>query len=81
MSKDTSAAVDEAIRAHIADELDGRLCSGWALIGVAVNGEQVGHGGASYHYETMPGQPYHASLGLAHLLLQWLEPQETEDDE
>lgn len=79
MSDETQRALHDALRAHITDELDGRLCSGWLLIGVGVNGDQVGHGGASYHYEAMPGQPYHSSLGLAELLLRWLDPEEGDD--
>ena len=80
MSERTKLAMDEAIRAHVSDELHGRLCSGWALIGVGVDGDQVGNGGASYHYETMPGLPYHAGLGLAELLVRWYENDDLEDE-
>lgn len=78
---DQTPTLDDLIRETVATELDGRMCSGWLLIAVGVNGDQVGAGGASYHYETMQGQPYHASVGLAHLLLGWLNTDDTEDDE
>ena len=81
MSAETGAALAEALAAHVSDELGGRMCSGWLLIGSAVNGDQVGNGGASYHYETMPGQSYHASVGLAVLLERWLSPTDFGDEE
>lgn len=64
------AALDDAIRQYAAavdrtaDEQGPYVVTGWVLITSGVRGSFNGDDGTAYITEAMPGQPYHAALGL-----------------
>lgn len=71
MSKQTLAALDDAIRAHIASEAEEHapgqdVVTHWTLVvGVlADDGEHEEGGGSPFWVESAPGQPTYVSAGL-----------------
>ena len=64
MSDQTKAALESAIRAHVADELDGALTTGWALIAAAATDTDFAVGQTEYFTESADMQPHHSTLGL-----------------
>lgn len=64
MSIETRTALDDAIRAHIADIENGSLACGYVVIAAAI---PLGEGDAIYYPIITPeGQPSHVGLGLAY---------------
>ncbi len=63
MSNQTKAALEDAVRAHIADELDKTVVS-WALIAAAIDPASYADGGAHYWREQSDGQQLHVTEGL-----------------
>lgn len=64
MSEATKDALDDAIRAHIADECDGKSLMSWVLVTYAVHAEDFGTGAGGYYREVAAGQPQHVTDGL-----------------
>ena len=64
MSQQTRAIVEDAIRAHVADETNDRIVIGWELVCVTTTPADAGTGGAYYWRDCAAGQPHHASVGL-----------------
>lgn len=64
MSAATAQAIDAAVRAHIADEADGQLAVGWALVVARTNVRDDGH---DYVVEAPEWQPAHHTIGLLRL--------------
>ena len=64
MSAQTKSAIDDALRAHIADEV-GTMVVAWALAVASVDPESHAEGGAHYLREQPEGQPLHATEGLS----------------
>lgn len=62
MSDATKQGVEDAIRAHIADEMDGTMLIGYAAIAVGVNSEKMES--TAYMSVYPSDQPWHASAGL-----------------
>lgn len=62
--------LDEAIREYTAacdetaDEQGAFMVTGWVMIVSGIRSSFNGDDGASYISESMPGQPWHAGLGL-----------------
>ncbi|MFF8817800.1 hypothetical protein ACF07D_07375 [Leucobacter sp. NPDC015123] len=69
MSEITKAALDEAVRAHIADEHDDSLAASWVLIAERVPLD--GDDGHSHVVDVVPdGQSAVTTMGLAYFLAQ-----------
>lgn len=81
MSAATKNAVDQAIAAHVADEGDGHLLTGWVLIAAGMNGDNFERESTNYFYELADKQPFHSSLGLARRLFRWVDSFDDEVDE
>ena len=62
MSAETKAALEEAITAHLADEMDGSMMTGYELVIAGWPPEKPNH--TTYYYETPDDQPFHVSIGL-----------------
>lgn len=60
---DTLAALEEAIRDHLADL--GHL-NDWVLVAATTELEDIGTGRTSYTLVNAPAQPVHVSFGLLH---------------
>ena len=64
------AALDQAIRDYTkacdntAEELGAFIPTGWVMIAAGVRSSFDGDDGTAYISESMPGQPWHAALGL-----------------
>jgi len=69
MSDSTKSALDDAIAAHLDDENEGILMTGYVLhvSGIRPDAPNTTH--TVYTDEYMTGQSFHISLGLAHALL------------
>ncbi len=65
MSANTLNAVDDAIRAHIADENDGATVTGWLVSVAHVTAENLTDGVTGLRGIVPEGQPFHVSVGLA----------------
>ncbi|WP_100813037.1 hypothetical protein [Microbacterium lacus] len=69
MSDQTKRALDEAISAHIADEVEtGVIVTGYVLHASYVSHENVGRGTHGYFAEFAEDQPYHVAYGLVQML-------------
>lgn len=66
MSDKTSADLDAAIRAHIADERDNALVTGWSIIVAHADESDFAAGRTGYWVQSQDSQPHHATLGLVH---------------
>ncbi len=64
MSKQTKQALDDAIRAHLADECDGMSVMQWAVVTWSIEPEHIGDGAGHYGVTVPNGQPHHATRGL-----------------
>jgi hypothetical protein len=69
MSDTTKDALDAALAAHIADEGDGALVSGYVLQAAYFNGDTIEHGTTGYMREFADNQAFHTGLGLAAMLV------------
>jgi len=63
MSAITKAALDDAIRAHVADEQDGALTPAWLVVAGTTNRS------ADVIWDGPEDQPGFATIGLAHMLV------------
>lgn len=81
MSEATKDALDDAIRAHIADECDGRLCVGWLIITASMNGDDMADSKTHYFSEASDNLPMHSTLGLAAMLDHHLQDSLCGDDD
>jgi len=66
MSAETKAALDDAIRAHIADECDGKTVMHWVIGVYSVAATDFGTGAGSYYRDVADNQPHHVTDGLLH---------------
>ena len=74
MSAQTKAALDEALAAHLADEVDGGgIVTGYVLLASSANSEQLKNKLTAYLFEAAELQPFHVGLGLAHRLVLMLD--------
>ena len=64
MSKQTKAALEDAIRAHIADVQPGTTIVAWELVSASIDNETNGDGVSHYWLEQADGQPLHVCEGL-----------------
>ena len=84
LSDATKAALDAALAAHIADECDGGIISGYVLQAAYFSTQTIEHGSTGYMREFAEDQPYHSGYGLAmHLLDYYRVPErfDPEDDD
>ena len=72
MSSQTKAALDDAIRAHIADALPGTTVVAWSLVSASIDNATYGDGGSHYWRDMPDGQPLHVCEGLLHLGLRMI---------
>lgn len=68
MSDQTKQAMDEAIAAHYADEMNDAIVSAYVLQVVGGSIEDYDHGQQSYFRCIQEGQAFLSTLGLAHYL-------------
>jgi hypothetical protein len=73
MSAATKAALDAAIEAHVADEMDGAMVSAYVLNTVSQRIESLDRNSSSYYAEFSDNQDHHVGIGLASMLLRGLE--------
>ena len=64
MSDDTRQALDSAIRAHLADEADGAIVTGYVPIAANITADDLEREQHGYWVEYADHQPFHVSLGL-----------------
>lgn len=64
MSDHTKAALEDAIRAHIADAQPGTTIVAWELVTASIDNATYGDGGSHYWCEQADGQPLHVCEGL-----------------
>jgi hypothetical protein len=86
MSTDTRAALEAAVAAHVADECDGAMLTGWALIASNATEADFDNNQTGYMIAAQDRQPMHSTLGLIHHHLNILEDNtwtyvEEDDDE
>ena len=82
MSEQTKADLDAALAAHVADECDGALISGYVLKAAYFNGTTIEHGTTGYIREFAEGQAFHVGYGLASQLVDYYRnPDWYEDDD
>jgi hypothetical protein len=84
MSDATKDSLDAALAAHIADECDGALVSGYVLQAAYFNGDTIQHGTTGYMREFADNQAFHVGYGLASQLLNYYRNPdwyEEEDDD
>lgn len=77
MSEQTLDALDQAIRAYIAEQSPGDLVAGWFLVATTVLPDDDDASG--YWYEKSP-QPIHATLGLIDMAREHLHRQINEEE-
>lgn len=66
MSKKTEAALEEAIAAHLADEMDGAYLTSYMLVAKGKTTEDMDRNTTKYLVVTPDGAEYDTALGLAH---------------
>ena len=81
MSLETKAALDAALAAHIADEGENHILTGYALIACGMNTDNFDRESTNYFYEWADSQPFHSSIGLAHVMVDYLTAWRGEPDE
>lgn len=81
MSEATKTALDDALAAHVADECDGSLVSGYVLQACYFNGGTVERGTTGYFREFSDDIPFHSSLGLANMLIDGLKDSQFDGDD
>lgn len=65
MSVETKAVLDAAIAAHVADECDGEMVTGWVLQTCGTRADYVDESRTGYLRVVADGQVFTTSLGLA----------------
>lgn len=68
VSEATKAALDAALAAHIDDECEGALVSGYVIQAAYFNGATIEHGTHGYMREFADNQAFHVGMGLATML-------------
>ena len=66
MSVETKRALDEAIAAHVADQTEGAVVTGYALIVSNATVEDFDEERTCYLVDYADAQPFHVGLGLVH---------------
>lgn len=79
MSEVTKAALDAAIAAHVADECDGAIITGYVLQSQYTDMDMLEDGYTGYVREIMTSQPFTTTLGLAHYLSRQVDRSMFED--
>ncbi|GAA3730167.1 hypothetical protein GCM10022239_03460 [Leifsonia bigeumensis] len=79
MSAATKAALDDAIAAHVADELDGALLTNYVGVAAAVKPEDSDQ--MTYYLRVAAEQPIHVSIGLTEYLANRLALSVADDPE
>lgn len=69
MSADTKTTLDAAIAAHISDEVDGAIITGYILHAAYLNVDTDERGTTGYFAEFAENQPFHVGYGLAHQMI------------
>jgi len=67
MSRETKAALDAAIQAHISDVGEG-IVTGYVMQVAYFNADIDGRDATGYYVEVADNQPFHVGRGLASLL-------------
>lgn len=76
MSKQTKATLEDALQAHLLDEMgESAVMAGYALITAYKTAEDFEEGTTRYYHEYMDHQPFHASVGLVKIHTIRLEDQ------
>ena len=68
MSVDTKRALDEAIAAHISNECDGSIVTGYVLHASHLNADLDSRDATGYYAEYANNQAFHVGLGLAQMM-------------
>jgi hypothetical protein len=71
MSIKTKEAMEAAIEAHLADEMDGAILTGYWLVMCGADMEKPGT--TSYFHLGPDTQPFHVSLGLNSMTTKFLD--------
>lgn len=79
MSVETKAALDQAIAMHVADELEGAVTTGYALIASAATADDFDNERTQYLSEFADHQPLHVAMGLTRCLTLHLDNPEGDD--
>lgn len=66
MSAESRARMEDAIRAHVADESDGGLCTAWVLAAVNVEPADPGVVGYTFWNSATPRHEIVGLLSMAH---------------
>lgn len=78
MSEATKAAFEAALEAHIYDEADAALVTGYVVMVANANEEDFSANQTGYSLIAPDNQPYHVGLGLAHRLRMVMENEDSE---
>lgn len=81
MSAETKAALDAAIAAHLADEVDGAIVTGYVGMVQYATAEMMGEDLTGYQRLTAEGQGFTTSLGLSRYLALRFDAAATCDEE
>lgn len=79
MSTETKKHLDAAIAAHVADEQDGAIVTGYVLQTSNMNSLHYEKGTTGYLLEFAENQPFHVGVGLAQMLALGLEEKYADD--
>jgi hypothetical protein len=79
MSDATRQAVEEALAAHLDDEMDGVILTAWwvTMAGSAMDRP----GETAYHYDGPQTQPFHVTYGLDRMSTRFLDKEYGADDD
>lgn len=69
MSETTQAALDQAIAAHVADEYDGDMVTGWVLVTETTTIDMLDSGEGAMGIESRDMQSNYLTEGLLHAAL------------
>lgn len=81
MSDETKAALDLALRDHIAEITTGSILTDYFTIAASVDMEDIGSGTVYYCFITPDKQPAHVSMGLIQYAVTQGAPNEGDDDD
>lgn len=81
MSEATRTAMEAAIAAHIADESESCILTGYVLAAAGQNADNFDRGSTNYFYELMPGQQFHSGVGLTHMLAEYMQSGGYDDED
>lgn len=72
MSAETKKALDEALEAHLRDECDGAMVTGYTMHASYLNPALDGTDSTGYFAIYHDGQPRHVAIGLVQMQLHYL---------